>query len=314
MDPNISLSTSGGRAGGAVAVGIAVFATDESVGIADLARMVEARGFESLWLPEHTHIPAARTSPYPGGGPLPREYTRMLDPFVALAVAATVTTRLRVAFGICLLNQRDPLITAKAVATLDLLSDGRVIFGVGAGWNVEEMLHHGVDPGKRIGMLLEQVAALRLLWSEDEASYAGRYVHFERVLSWPKPLQHPGPPVLIGGNGRTVEDRVIRYGDGWIPGLRDDDAEMLHRIAALRERAEAAGRAIEITMNNMAADGARVARYVDSGLVDRMIFYVPSAERDVVDKHLDLVQAALQDAGIGPAGGGSPATAKGEKG
>src|SRR3712207_537329 len=181
--------------------GLAVFPTDETPSPADLAQLAEERGFESIWFPEHTHIPASRETPYPAGGELPREYARTLDPFVALTAAAAATERIRLGFGICLVIQRDPIVTAKAVASLDLVSGGRVLFGVGAGWNREEMLDHGTDPRTRMSVLRERVEAMRALWTEEEAPYAGEHVAFGRGGSWRKRVQDPPPPVLVGGNG-----------------------------------------------------------------------------------------------------------------
>src|SRR4051812_31627385 len=186
---------------------VGYFVTDETVDPATLGRMVEERAFESLLLAEHTHIPATRDTPYPAGGGLPREYSRTLDPFVALAAIATATTTLKLGTGICLVVERDPIVTANEVASLDLVSGGRLLFGVGAGWNLEEMRHHGSDPDRRFGLLRERVEAMKAIWAEDEASYHGRYVDFERIWSWPKPVQRPHPPILVGGNGKGAPDR-----------------------------------------------------------------------------------------------------------
>src|SRR5215210_1866191 len=174
--------------------GIATFPTDESIHPARLAQMAEERGFESLFFAEHTHIPASRETPYPAGGELPREYSRIMDPFVALTAAATATERLKVGTGLCLVIERDPIITAKEVASLDYVSGGRFLFGVGAGWNLEEMRDHGTDPARRFGVMRERVEAMKTIWTSEEASYDGRYVSFERIWSWPKPVQKPHPP------------------------------------------------------------------------------------------------------------------------
>src|ERR671936_1276605 len=181
--------------------GVAMFPTDYSMEPAELARMAEERGFESLFFPEHTHIPASRRTPYPPGGELPDEYSHTLDPFVALTAAAAATERLRIGTGICLVVERDPIVTAKEVASLDRLSGGRFLFGVGAGWNREEMANHGTDPRRRHELMRERVEAMKAIWTEDEASYHGRYVDFDRIWAWPKPLQRPHPPVIVGGNG-----------------------------------------------------------------------------------------------------------------
>nr|MBA2505176.1 TIGR03619 family F420-dependent LLM class oxidoreductase [Thermoleophilaceae bacterium] len=178
--------------------GVAHFLTDYGVGAAELALMVEERGFESLLVPEHTHIPAHRATPYPAGGELPQEYSHTLDPFVALATAAAVTKELRIGTGICLAIEHDPIVLAKQVASLDHESGGRFIFGVGAGWNEEEMRNHGTDPARRFGVLRERVEAMKAIWSQDEASYHGDHVNFDGIWSWPKPVQKPHPPILLG--------------------------------------------------------------------------------------------------------------------
>src|SRR5215208_5148027 len=171
--------------------------------------MAEERGFESVFVTEHTHIPASRDTAYPAGGDLPREYWRIPDPFVALTTMAAATERTRVGTAICLVIERDPIVTAKEVASLDRLSGGRFLFGVGAGWNAEEMANHGTDPARRFGVMRERIEAMKAIWTEDEASYHGRYVDFDRVWSWPKPVQEPHPPIIVGGNGERVLDRVI---------------------------------------------------------------------------------------------------------
>jgi probable F420-dependent oxidoreductase len=194
--------------------GIAIFATEDSVHPGTLARMVEERGFESLFFTEHTHIPASRKTPYPPGGELPPEYSRTYDPFVALTAAASATEKLLLATGICLVTERDPIITAKEVASLDRLSGGRFLFGVGAGWNLEEMRNHGTDPRRRFSLMRERVEAMKAIWTQDEASYHGDQVDFDRIWCWPKPLQEPHPPVLVGGNGDKVLERVVTLSGG----------------------------------------------------------------------------------------------------
>jgi probable F420-dependent oxidoreductase len=272
-------------------LGAAVFPTDETLLPGEVARLVEERGFESLWFPEHTHIPASRETPYPAGGDLPSMYWRTLDPFVALTAAAAATTRLRLGTGICLVVERDPIITAKEVASLDLLSGGRVEFGVGAGWNREEMRNHGTDPRVRMALMAERVEAIKEIWTHDEASYHGEHVSFDRIWSWPKPVQSPHPRVWVGGNGPTVEDRVLRFGDGWMPNVIDDD-ELLGRIAALRSRA---GRDVPVTINASPRRPERLARYAEAG-VERALFYLPSAGRDEIEARLDDVQQSWREA------------------
>ena len=266
-------------------LGAAIFPTDETLPPQDVARLCEERGFESLWFPEHTHIPASRATPYPAGGDLPSMYWRSLDPFVALTAAAVATTTLRLGTGICLVIERDPIVTAKEVASLDLLSGGRVEFGVGAGWNREEMRNHGTDPRVRMAVLAERVEAIKAIWTQSEASFSGEYVSFDRIWSWPKPVQDPHPRVWVGGNGPTVEDRVLAFGDGWMPNVVDDD-ELIGRIAALRSRA---GFDVPVSINASPRRPERLARYAEAG-VERAIFYLPSAGRAEIEQRMDAVQ------------------------
>jgi probable F420-dependent oxidoreductase len=220
-----------------------VFANDRSIQPAELARALEEHGFESLWVPEHTHIPVSRRTPYPGGGDLPDHYARALDPFLALTAAAAVTSRLLLATGVCLVVERDPIVTAKEVATLDWISNGRALFGVGGGWNREEMRNHGTDPATRWDLMRERVLAMREIWTHDEAEFHGRYVDFDPLWSWPKPVQRPHPPVLVGGDGPRTFDRVLEYGDGWVPIAWPGRRDFGERVAELRGRCEEAGRA-----------------------------------------------------------------------
>ena len=207
----------------------------------DLARAAEERGFESFWVGEHTHIPAARQTPYPGGEPLPKPYYHMADPFVSLMAAASATRTIKLGTGICLVVEHDPIVLAKSVATLDWLSGGRVLFGIGGGWNREEMEHHGTPFGKRWRVLRERVLAMKALWTQEEASFHGEFVNFDRAISFPKPVQRPHPPILFGGATDQGRARVVDYCDGWIPidVLLDD---LPAAIADLRRKAEAAGR------------------------------------------------------------------------
>jgi probable F420-dependent oxidoreductase len=281
-----------------VRVGLTTFVTDETVGPARLARLAEERGFESLWVAEHTHIPASRETPHPSGAELPREYSRTLDPFVALTAAAAATERLRVGTAICLVVQRDPIVTAKAVATLDLVSGGRFEFGVGAGWNREEMRDHGTDPRTRMRLLHERVDAMHALWTQDEASYAGEHVRFERAWQWPKPVQRPHPPVLVGGNGPTVHDRVLAFGDAWMPNLVGGDEAVLASIAELRRRGEEAGRGrIGVTLNAASSDPERLERYARGG-VDRVLLYVPLVGEGDAEARLDLLHERVSRAAV----------------
>jgi probable F420-dependent oxidoreductase len=280
--------------------GISWFATDEVIQPAAMGRMVEERGFESLFTPEHTHIPAGRATPYPAVGELPRDYWRLHDPFVALATAAAATERLRVGSAICLVVERDPIITAKEVASLDLLSGGRFLFGVGAGWNLEEMANHGTDAGRRFGLMRERVEAMKAIWTEEEASYHGRHVDFDRIWSWPKPAQDPHPPVLVGGNGRTVYDRVLAYGDGWFPNRIGDDEKNIARVEKLQRLGGEAGRGpIPVTLQLAPRDPALLERYERAG-VTRAVYMLPAAERGEVEGRLDRFTAAMREySGVG---------------
>jgi probable F420-dependent oxidoreductase len=274
--------------------GIGIFPTEHTHSPGEFARMVEERGFESLFFPEHTHIPAARQTPYPAGGELPDFYARTYDPFVALMAAAAATERLNVATGVCLLIERDPIITAKEVASLDRLSAGRFLFGVGAGWNEEEMRDHGTDPRQRFAILRERVEALKEIWSSAEATYHGGYVTFDRIWCWPKPLQQPHPPILLGGNGPHVLDRVIAYADEWMPNRIGDDDAMIARFQDLRERAAEAGRGtIPITVAGLMRDPARIERFEQAG-VTRGFFWIQADDRDAVEAELDRYTAAVQ--------------------
>ncbi len=277
-------------------LGIAMFATDYAIRPADLARALEERGFESLWVPEHTHIPASRKSPWPGGPNLPREYWHSYDPFLALTAAATVTTRLRLATGICLIVERDPITTAKEVATLDRLSNGRFIFGIGGGWNAEEMEHHGTPFGKRWRVLRERILAMKKLWTEEEAEFHGEHVNFDKSWAHPKPVQTPHPPILMGGNGKTTFDRVIEFCDGWMPIAGRPGSEPIDRIPELRRRATEAGRdpkSIPVTIFGAKPDKATVDRLAGAG-VDRTVFFVQSADRDTVLPLLDSYAGLLR--------------------
>ena len=272
---------------------LAIFPTDATPTPAELARMAEERGYESLWFPEHTHIPASRETPYPAGGELPPEYSRLLDPFVALTAAAAATTTLRMGTGLCLVVERDPIATAKAVASLDVVSGGRLEFGVGAGWNREELANHGTDPRTRMALMRERVLAMQEIWSSDEASFHGKFVDFERIWCWPKPVQDPWPPVHVGGNGPTVEDRVLSFGDGWIPNaFGPDDEHLIDRMEQLRARAE---RPLTFTVNNSSTKPARLARLAEAGC-DRALFYLPQS-RDF-EARLERIESGLAGAGL----------------
>ncbi|HEX8803552.1 MAG TPA: TIGR03619 family F420-dependent LLM class oxidoreductase [Acidimicrobiales bacterium] len=273
--------------------GVTMFATDLSIDVVELARAVEERGLDSVWLPEHTHIPTSRKTQWPGGpGELPEEYRRALDPLVALAAAATATQRLRLGTGILLAAQRDPIVTAKAVASLDHLSGGRVALGVGFGWNEDEMEHHGVAYGERRDVAREHVMAMQALWADDEAAFAGEHVRFAPSWSWPKPRQRarsgaPGVPVLLGGAaGPKLFAHVASYADGWIP---IGGAGLTAALPRLHEAMAEAGRdpsGLEVVPFATIPDHGKLDHYADIGVTET-VFQLPSAPRDVVLRRLD---------------------------
>ncbi len=268
--------------------GVVMFPTEYAMAPDDLARALEERGFESVWFPEHTHIPASRQSPWPGGGELPREYWSSYDPFVALMAAGAATKRLRLGTGICLVIERDPIVTAKAVATLDRLSGGRVLFGIGGGWNAEEMANHGTEFKARWRVLRERVLAMKAIWTNKEASFQGEHVRFDRIWADPKPLQQPHPPVIIGGDGATTFDRVAEFGDGWMPIMRGDK-NPLERLPELHARLKQAGR--DPKSAPVSLFFAQPKREFLDGLVkqgvSRAIFGLPSEPRDKILPRLD---------------------------
>ncbi len=273
--------------------GAVIFPTEYSIHPASLAVALEERGFESLWVAEHSHIPVARKSPWGGGGELPKMYYDVVDPFVALSMAASATKTLKVGTGICLVIQRDPIQTAKQVASLDVLSGGRFLFGVGGGWNEEEMNNHGTPFAGRWRLLRERIEAMKAIWAEERAEYHGERVDFDPIYAWPKPAQKPHPPIHVGGAFPGGMRRAIRYGDGWIP-LAGRDGDVLEHMPAFREAALAAGRdpdSLEVTLYACPADADAIRRYRDAGL-SRVVFGLPpSGESDVL-RLLDT-QAAI---------------------
>ena len=272
-------------------LGAMMFSTDYSIRPDDLARLLEDRGFESMWVPEHTHIPASRQSPWPGGGDLPRDYWHTYDPFMALTAAAGATTNLKLGTGICLMIERDPITTAKEVASLDMLSNGRFIFGIGGGWNAEEMANHGTNFRRRWRVLRENILAMKALWTQDEAEFHGDFVNFDPVWAYPKPVQKPHPPIIMGGDGPRTFDRVVEYCDGWMPisGRPSQGPSLGEKIAMLRRQAQDSGRdpeAIEVTVFGSRPDADLIQRLESDG-VQRAIFTLPSAERDEVMPIID---------------------------
>jgi probable F420-dependent oxidoreductase len=269
--------------------GISTFVTDETPSPGDIGRLVEERSFGALFVAEHTHMPRDSVRE------VERKYYRCLDPFVTLTAAAATTATLRLGFGIMLLPQRDPITTAKAIASLDFVSGGRVEVGLGAGWNKPEIENHGTPFDKRFGVMRERAEAMKEIWSSDEASYHGRYVDFDHIMSWPKPVQKPHPPLWIGGLGEKVLDRVLRYGDGWFPNSRDPESDRLaERIAELRRRGEEAGRGrIPVTAFGVPIDAAMVEQFASAG-VDRVLFMLPSAPAPEMERAADEAAAVAQ--------------------
>jgi probable F420-dependent oxidoreductase len=277
-------------------VGALLFPTDLSIRPDRLAVELEARGFESLWVTEHTHIPTSRRTPWPGGTPLPEEYRRTLDPFIALMAAGAVTNRLGLGTGVTLVAQHDPIIQAKTIASLDHLTGGRVLVGVGVGWNVEEMEDHGVDPTRRRAIAREHVLAMRELWTRDEASFDGEHVSFAPTWSWPKPIARPHPPIIMGGAGGPVTFRhVVEYCDGWMPihGRRNIAA----RVPDLHAAAADAGRdpaTISLGVFGCPIDRKVVDDYANLGFTRAVITVPPTGEDDALralDAATDLVTA-----------------------
>ncbi|HTY79909.1 MAG TPA: LLM class F420-dependent oxidoreductase [Candidatus Bathyarchaeia archaeon] len=269
-------------------IGVCIFATDYAIRIDELAREAEARGFESLFVPEHTHIPSSRRTPFPGGGQLPKEYSHTFDPFVALMAAAAATKKLRIGTGICLIIERDTITTAKEVASLDLLSGGRFEFGIGGGWNVEEMGHHGTQYQTRFKRLEEQVRAMKEIWTRDEAEFNGQHVRFEKIWSWPKPAQKPHPPVLLGGESGYTLQRVVDFCDGWFPRARAAEV-ILPGLKDLAERAAKAGRdmkTISTSVFGAKPDAGVLETYAQAGIT-RAILRLPPEGRDTVLPLLD---------------------------
>jgi len=274
-----------------VKIGIQVFVTDETLSPAEIAILAEDHGFESLWFPDHTHLPSQTSTRHPAGyAELPREYARNLDLFVALNAAALATRHLKVGSGVCLLPQRDPILTAKMVASLDHLSGGRVLFGVGAGWNFQEMQNHGVDPAQRFGLLGDRIRAMKAIWAEDVASYHGRYTSFDQIMSWPKPTQRPWPKVLLGANGPRAIQSALEVDADWLPGRHKDHASLVARVREFRERSD--GR-LGVTLSDPYLEPDQLSALADAG-AERAFFLIPASSRDEVELRMDRISKAVQ--------------------
>ncbi len=270
--------------------GASMFFTDYSMTPAALARALEERGFESVWAPEHSHIPLSRDSPFPGGGDVPKRYYDVMDPFVTLTAAAMATKTLRVATGICLVVQRDPIQTAKLVASIDQVSGGRFVFGIGAGWNAEEMANHGTAFKTRMALMQERVEAMKAIWTQPKAEYHGQFVDFGPMMTWPKPVQKPHPPVLVGGNFPHGARRALAFGDAWMPlASMPAYADIGEFIPRFRQMAAEVGRdpaSVAIQVNNVPEEPARLARYREQGEI-RVVVSLPSAKEDEILPILD---------------------------
>ena len=278
--------------------GITSFVTDYSIQAVDLAVAVEERGFDALFVPDHTHIPASRRSEFSRGGDLPPDYSHNVEMFQTLTAAAAVTKRIRLGTGICLVAERDPIITAKQVASLDHISGGRVDFGIGGGWNREEMENHGTPWHRRWKVVRERVEAMKTIWTEEAASYTGEFVEFKSIWSWPKPVQKPHPPIFVGGDAPGTFKRVLRYGDAWIPSLggTDEQASLkLDRMVELATLARQSGRpAFPITTNATPRDPEKIEQLAKAG-VTRCLFGIASASADEVLPRLDKLARLTED-------------------
>jgi probable F420-dependent oxidoreductase len=277
--------------------GAAMFFTDYSMTPGELAQALEARGFESVWAPEHSHIPASRKTPFPGGGEVPKKYYDAMDPFVTLTAAATATKKLRLGTGICLVVQRDPIQTAKLVASIDQVSGGRFLFGIGDGWNQDEIENHGVVFKTRHKLVRERVEAMKEIWTKTKAEYHGEFVNFDPILAWPKPVQKPYPPVIVGGAFPYSARRAIRYGTGWIPhAARDTYAEIADMIPQFRRMATDAGRdpsSIEMTIWSPKQEADLMKRYQDLGIA-RVVFSLESEKADTILPAVDRLAELIR--------------------
>ena len=269
-------------------VGVFYFPTHYGIQPAELGRALEDRGFESLFVCEHTHIPVSRKTPFPGGGELPKRYIHTHDPFVALSFAAAATQKLRLGTGICLMTQRDPIVTAKVIASLDQLSGGRFEFGVGAGWNVDEMENHGAKYETRFKLMSERLQAMQEIWSKDEAQFHGEFVNFDPIWSNPKPLQRPHPPILLGGETDHTLRRIVDYADGWFPRAKPDTdpREFVGRLSQAASTSKRDASKLSITVFRAPSDAAKLAKYREAG-IKRVLLEIPDLTRDEILAHLD---------------------------
>jgi probable F420-dependent oxidoreductase len=271
-------------------LGAFYFPTDYGINIAELAKALEDRGFDSLFVPEHTHIPTSRKSPFPSGGELPKRYAHTHDPFVGLAFAAAATKKLKVGTGICLVPQHEPIVTAKAIASLDQLSGGRFVFGIGAGWNVDEMENHGATYETRFAIQREHVLAMKALWTQEAGSFHGKYVNFDPAWSWPKPKQKPHPPIILGGETDYTLKRVVDYCDGWFPRPRQNFTGAL-AVERLKKMADSKSRdfkTLTITVFGAPPEPAVLAEYEKVGIQDALLG-IPDGTRDEILKHIDKI-------------------------
>jgi probable F420-dependent oxidoreductase len=280
-----------------LAFGASMFFTDYSMTPGDLGQALEARGFESVWAPEHSHIPLSRKTQFPGGGDLPKKYADAMDPFVTLTAAAMATKKLKIGTGVCLVAQRDPIQTAKLVASIDNVSSGRFLFGIGNGWNQDEMENHGTSFARRHKLARERVEGMKAIWTQSKAEYHGEFVNFDPMMTWPKPVQKPHPPVIVGGAFPYSARRAIRYGEGWIPqAARGGYSEIADMIPKFREMAAEAGRdptSIEITVWFPRRDADLMKRYHDLG-VSRVVFNLESEKPDKVLPEVDAVATLIR--------------------
>jgi probable F420-dependent oxidoreductase len=268
--------------------GVSMFPTDYAIQPVELARAAEERGFESLFFPEHTHIPASRKTPYPAGGDLPKEYWHTHDPFVALAAAAAATKKIKLAPGVCLVIERDPIVLAKEAASLDMISGGRLILGIGGGWNVEEMANHGAQYKYRWRIVREKVLAMREIWTKEEAAYHGEFVKFDPIWSYPKPVQKGGPPVILGSQSPRTFERVAEYCDGWMP-INFPGYDFAAGVKAMREAAAKRGRrpeSLSLSIFGVGPSEDMARNFINLGF-DRIVFALPPAPAEKVLPLLD---------------------------